>query len=287
MVPYGAGSLSDNDTRVLSKLVEKYLPNEQKVKIENVEGGGGILGMTKLMNSAPDGYTIGYGSVVHTSVLPHLEDVAFTHDSFQPIMKNTVGIPLLLVREDSPWDTFEDLKKYAKENPGKFTYSTTGPGSISNLNMVAVTSSQGIEATNIAYEGGAQGVTALLGGHIDGAIVMPKDAMEHVEAGTLKVLFDFRIDESEYDTATTLKDLGLEPGIEAYSMIYAPKGIPDEELTILSEALKKAQEDPEYLEYLEVTNQGHDYLDPEESQEEATRTFKLAEELLKEIGLIE
>ncbi|PIC63133.1 hypothetical protein CSV79_13350 [Sporosarcina sp. P13] len=287
IVPFSPGSLNDNQMRLLAKAAEEFLPNKQAITIENVEGGGGIIAMTELMNAKPDGYTIGQGTISHVSVLPHYGDASFTHDSFQHILRNTAAIPMLVVQADAPWNSYDELVAYAKENPGKFRYATTGEGSISNLNIVAVSKEHEIELKNIPFEGGSQGITALLGGHIDGAVVMPSDAVEHIAAGKLKPLFVYSQEDTEYETAATLKDYGLESGLPAVNFLLAPKGLPAEELAILHDAFSKAQEDPEVLEYLDNLYLGVHYLGPEEAQEDSTRSHELAGKLLKELGLID
>ncbi|MDV6378724.1 tripartite tricarboxylate transporter substrate binding protein [Sporosarcina sp. GW1-11] len=286
LVPYAPGSFPDNSARSLTQLAEKNLPNNQSFKIENVEGGGGIIAMTQLMNAKPDGYTIAYGSVSHVSVLPHMGDATFTHDSFQPIMKDFAPIPLLMVRTDAPYNNFDEWIEYVKANPGKFSYATTGPGSISNLNMVAVAKELELDVKNISYEGGSQGITALLGKNIDGAVVMPSDALEHIEAGTLKPIFEFG-QETEYEDAKSLGDLSLPDGVQAFSMLFAPKGIPEAELGILHDAFKKAHESDEYKKYTESINAKQFYLNPEDAQKNVTETYDLVGELLKDLGLID
>ncbi|WP_158233027.1 MULTISPECIES: tripartite tricarboxylate transporter substrate binding protein [unclassified Sporosarcina] len=286
LVPYAPGSFPDNSARKLTQLAESNLPNDQSFNIENVEGGGGIIAMTQLMNAKPDGYTIAYGSVSHVSVLPHMGDASFSHDSFQPIMKDFAPIPLLMVRTDAPYNNFEEWKEYAEANPGKFSYATTGPGSISNLNMVALAKELNLDVKNITYEGGSQGITALLGKNIDGAVVMPSDALEHIEAGTLKPIFEFGQD-TEYEDAESLGNLGLHEGIQAFSMLFAPKEIPEAELEVLHDAFKKAHESDEYKEYTESINAKQFYLNPEDSQKNVTETYDLVGKLLKELGLIE
>ncbi|PID21316.1 hypothetical protein CSV61_10920 [Sporosarcina sp. P3] len=286
LVPYAPGSFPDNSARKLTQLAESNLPNGQSFNIENVEGGGGIIAMTQLMNAKPDGYTIAYGSVSHVSVLPHMGDASFTHDSFQPIMKDFAPIPLLMVRTDAPYDNFDEWKEYVEANPGKFSYATTGPGSISNLNMVAVAKELNLDVKNITYEGGSQGITALLGKNIDGAVVMPSDALEHIEAGTLKPIFEFGPD-TEYEDAKSLGDLDLPEGVQAFSMLFAPKEIPETELEVLHDAFKKAHESDEYKEYTENINAKQFYLNPEDSQKNVTETHELVGKLLKELGVIE
>ncbi|PIC62775.1 hypothetical protein CSV79_15245 [Sporosarcina sp. P13] len=286
LVPYAPGSFPDNSARLLTQLAEKNLPNNQSFKIENVEGGGGIIAMTQLMNAKPDGYTIAYGSVSHVSVLPHMGDATFTHDSFQPIMKDFAPIPLLMVRTDAPYNNFDEWKEYVEANPGKFSYATTGPGSISNLNMVAVAKELNLDLKNISYEGGSQGITALLGKNIDGAVVMPSDALEHIEAGTLKPIFEFG-QETEYEDAKSLGDLSLPDGVQAFSMLFAPKGIPEAELEVLHDAFKKAHESEEYKKYTESINAKQFYLNPEDAQKNATETHDLVGGLLKDLGLID
>ncbi|PIC64658.1 hypothetical protein CSV79_05830 [Sporosarcina sp. P13] len=288
LVPFSPGSLNDTSARILAQQAEKHLPNEQPIKIENVEGGGGIIAFTKLMNAEPDGYTIAYGTSSHVSVLPHLGQAPFTHDSFQPIMKDAASIPLLMVPTDAPYDNFDEWVEYVKENPGMFSYATTGPGSISNLSMMSLANKLNLDVKNVVYEGGTQGITALLGGNIDGAISMPISANEHIEAGTLKPIFEFA-ETSKYEDVKVLSDVNLEEDdiVQAFSMLFAPKGIQKAELDILHEAFSKAQLSDEYKEHIKNMEARLLHLNPEESQENVTVTYNLVGDLLKELGIID
>ncbi len=288
LVPFSPGSLNDNGARLLSKLAEEHLPNDQPINIENVEGGGGIIAFTQLMNEEPDGHTIAYGTVSHVSVLPHMGEAAYSHDDFQPIMKDIASIPLLMVPTDAPYDNFDEWLAYVQDNPGKFSYATTGPGSISNLSMVSITDELDLDVKNVVYEGGQQGITSLLGGNVDSAVVMPTDALEHIEAGTLKPIFEFS-ETTKYEDAKSLKDINLKEDevVQAFSMLFAPKDIPEPELEILHEAYKKAQESDEYKEYVENINAEIYYLNPEDAQENVTVTYNLVGELLTDLGIIE
>lgn len=288
LVPFAPGSVNDNNVRLLSQKAEEFLPNDQPINIENVEGGGGILAFTQLMNADPDGYKLAYGTVSHVSVLPHLGEATFTHDSFQPVMKDTAAIPLLMVPTDAPYDNFDEWLEHVEKNPGEFSYGTTGPGSISNLSMVSAANALDVDLKNVTYEGGSQSITALLGGNVDGAVVMPANAYEHIEAGTLKPIFEFR-DTTEYDDAKALNDIGLEEDdvVQAFAMLFANKDIPEAELEILHDAFKKAQETDEYVDNIANIGSEFFYLNPQDSQENATNTYKVAGELLKELGLID
>lgn len=100
VVPFAAGGTTDIASRAVANAVKEFLPNDITVNVVNREGGGGVIGMTDVYNSKPDGYKIG-----PTTLQPHTSDTVYQADSFEPIAQ-VVGTPnVMIVSKDAPWDT--------------------------------------------------------------------------------------------------------------------------------------------------------------------------------------
>lgn len=115
IVPYGAGGSTDQIARLIQRSVNDYLPNGQTIQIINEPGGAGVIGLTKVLNAKPDGYTIGLTASGAITNQPHYGSTSYTHDSFQPISRIATSPILLAVKSDSPWTTLDDLIEYIQK----------------------------------------------------------------------------------------------------------------------------------------------------------------------------
>lgn len=288
IVPYPPGGGTDTVARAVEQSVNKYVPNDQPVVIVNRSGGTGTVGNTEVFNAKPDGYTIGLVTVETLSVQPHFGNTVYTHDSFQPIARVTSEPQIFVVREDAPWDTFDEWKEYVKENPNEFTYATPGPGSAGHIAMESISSAEGLETKDVPQEGGGPAKTAVLGGEVDGLILTYPELKSHIESGELKILANVGETKTKpLEDVPTIKELGVDVGLDAYYAFVAPKDIPEDVLDILHDAFKKALEDPDFIEQFEKMDFTPAYANPEDTQEVITDYFNSTGETLKEIGLIE
>ncbi|MEW9672467.1 Bug family tripartite tricarboxylate transporter substrate binding protein [Ammoniphilus sp. 3BR4] len=285
IVPYAAGGPSDSTARVLAKTAEKYLPNGQTIVIVNKPGGGGTIGLADVFKAKPDGYTIGLTAIGPVSTQPHYGNTPYSYDSFQPIMRVS-SLPLaLVVKSDAPWKTFEEWLEYAKQNPNKFSYGTTGAGSAPQLAMEALNLAAGIQTKPVSFEGNAPVITNLLGGHIQGGVILLneveplKDKLRPlVNLGSTKI--------EPFTDSPLLNEKGIDVSVDITTGVLAPKELPQEILTILHDAFKKALEDPELLEQFEKLKVNPAYAGPEDYQKELKERFDTDGEILKRVGLI-
>ena len=162
----------------------------QPMVVINKEGGTGSVGLASLKKEKPDGYnicTVGGGTFIaqHQRQLPFdlLKD-------FTPIMQFAEFPTPVLVGGDAPWKTFKELVEYAKKNPGKIRYGTSGSGSIFHLAMVAFAQKEGIKWTHVPFKGGHNAILALLGGHVEVAVT-PTNFDAFVRPGKLRYLSSF------------------------------------------------------------------------------------------------
>ena len=124
IVAYKAGSGTDNTARVLSKFAAETIG--KTLVIQNLEGGSGSIGWTALSQARPDGLTIGFINLptLASNIVEQLGD--YKIEDFEPICNHVNETSMVMVAKSSPFNTLEDLIKFAKENPGKLKASTNG-----------------------------------------------------------------------------------------------------------------------------------------------------------------
>ncbi len=287
IIPYAPGGANDVTARLLAPAAEKYLPNKQPINIVNKPGGGATIGITYINNAKPDGYTIGTVTAGGIAIEPHFGKVDYKDDSFQPIMKFYSAIHFMLVRSDSPWKTFDEWLDYAKQNPHQFKYGVVSIQGTDNLAMQGLSMEAGIEAVPGVYNGEADGVRAILGGNIQGVFLSSQTAAPHIEEGTLRPLVNItRTKPESMKDIPTLEDLGYEAYGDFFSGIVAPKGLAEDKLQILHEALLKALNEPDMGDKLAQMGVNVDYAGPEDFQKDISATYEFNGKVLKTSGLL-
>ena len=187
IVTYPPGGSSDLMSRVYgAKLGEMW---GQQVLIESKPGAAGSIGMEYAAKQPNDGYTFVVGNLGPVAVNPLLSKVPYDiQKDFVAVSQISAGPNVLVVRTDSPFQSLNDIIAYAKANPGKLNYGTSGPGSVSHLSSEMLKSNQKVNAVEVAYKGGGLAITDMLGGQIQYIFSDSLPAMSHIRAGKLRPL---------------------------------------------------------------------------------------------------
>ena len=166
IVPNPAGGLPDTLSRIVGKRLQERIG--QPVVIENRPGANAGIGTAALTASAPDGYTfiMTDGAVLSISPLIYPK-LPYNPKDMMPVSFVATAPIWLAAHEKVPVKTMAEFVAYAKANPGKSNYGSSGVGSFHHLSMEAVQSSLSVQLTHVPFKGSADSVTALLGGHID------------------------------------------------------------------------------------------------------------------------
>ncbi|MGE3158881.1 MAG: Bug family tripartite tricarboxylate transporter substrate binding protein, partial [Xanthobacteraceae bacterium] len=166
IVPFPAGSGPDVYARIIGEKLSTRLG--QAVIIENRPGGGGSIGGRYVAKADPDGYTLLFGSTGSVLISPAVaKEAPFDPaTAFAPIVQVLRGPFFLSVRSGLPIQTLAELIEYAKKNPGKLNYGTSGPGSLHHLSTEMLKQVAGNDMVHIPYPGGAQSWTALRSGNV-------------------------------------------------------------------------------------------------------------------------
>jgi tripartite-type tricarboxylate transporter receptor subunit TctC len=245
IVTFPPGGTLDTSTRILAIKAEKILG--QPVIVSNVGGGAGSVALGQVAKKRPDGYDITSCASTGLIRIPQLRAVPYSHEDFVPIMHFTSVQSGLVVKSDSPYKTLKDLVEYARKNPGKVNYATSGAGSPMHMAMEYIADKEGIQWTHVPYAGGAPGLTAVLGGHVT-AMSDSTEWLPHVKEGSLRLLVthgERRM--KSFPNVPTLRDLGFDFINETVFVIATPKGTPPAIVKKLEEAFHKAMEDPEFI----------------------------------------
>ncbi|MEO6321841.1 MAG: tripartite tricarboxylate transporter substrate binding protein [Polaromonas sp.] len=257
-------SLADNASRILG----------QPVIVENKPGAGGTLPAQQLQGAAPDGYTVaqiplgvfrlGYTTKINWDPI---KDITY--------VLNVTGYAFgIVVPANSPFKTWADFVAYAKANPGKLTYGSTGTLTSQHLTTELIAQKAGIELQHVPYKGSADLMLAVLSGQLMAAADSTGFAPQ-VEAGKLRVLNTWgekRLD--KFPDAPTLKELGYDIVQNSPFGIGAPKGTPPEVVKRLHDAFKKAMEEPSYVAALGRYDMLPNYMGSADYTRFAQETFK-------------
>ena len=284
IIPYPAGGSTDVTGRVLATVVKKHLG--QTVVVENKGGGGGTVGPNLVISKPPDGYTIGIMASTTVTISWHMGKMNFNPiDDVKRIMRYTGYLYGFVVRADAPWKTFTDYVNYAKENPGKVTYGTTGVGSGPHLAMEMIASATGMKLTHVPYKGGAECNTALLGGHVD-SVSDSTSWGPLVDAGKFRLLTIYTPSRSaRYPNVPTLKELGIDIVFPSPLEIMGPKALPQPIVQKLHDAIKKSLDDPEYQAVLKSYDMQTTYLNSEDCDKAVRAESEKLKEIVQKLGM--
>ena len=283
VIAFPAGGPTDISMRVLADNASKILG--QPVIVENKPGAGGTLPAQALQTAQPDGYTL---AQIPLGVfrLPYTTKINWDPVKDINYVINVTGYAFgIVVPADSPFKTWADFVAYAKANPGKLTYGSTGTFTSPHLTTELIAQKAGIQLQHVPYKGSADLMLATVSGQLMAAADSTGFAPQ-VEAGKLRVLNTWgekRLD--KFPDAPTLKELGYDTVQNSPFGIGAPKGTPPEVVQKVHDAFKKAMEEPSYVTALGRYDMLPNYMSSADYTKFAQDTFGREKALIEKLGL--
>jgi tripartite-type tricarboxylate transporter receptor subunit TctC len=246
VIPFAAGGPTD----VLGRLVAQRMGDAlgPQIVVENVGGAGGMTGALRVAQSAPDGYTIGLGTVgTHAQNQSLYKRPLYNAATdFTPVGL-IAEVPIaLIVRKDLPVSNLKEFVAYAKKNQDKMSYGSAGAGSATHLACVVLDAAMGTHITHVPYRGTGPAMSDLQAGRIDYLCEIITTAKPQIDGGAVKAIALMTKTRSPAlpDLPTTAEQ-GLEDS-EGYTWnaIFLPKNAPDAVVTKLNGAVLEAIHSP-------------------------------------------
>ena len=281
--PWPAGGSTDAVIRSLAESAAKTLG--QQIVVDNKPGAGGMLGANELVNAKPDGYTV--SQLPHGVFrIPHMQKTLFDPlKDFTWIACLTGYTFGLVVPADSPIRTIAELVAYAKANPEKFTYGSTGIGTSPHLAVEEFAQRAGIRLTHVPFKGNADNMQAILGGHTMAA----SDATgwaPHVASGKLRLLATYGSKRTKRRPDTpTLDELGYKTVSDSPFGVCGPKGMDPAITRTLHDAFRKTLDDPAVLATFDKFDQTVIYMGTDEYTRWARETFVAEKATIERLGM--
>lgn len=288
IVPFSAGSGTDLTARLLEKFAPKYLG--QALVVVNKPGATGSIGWNELINSAPDGYTIGV-TAFDLLLLPHYGINKYDYPTALNPLAQISAVPMVLVaHSDLQCQTLEEMINYGKLNPGKLKFGGGGIGGIPHVLGGMFNQEAGINSEYVPFNGSSEATAALLGGHLQFIFVNPMTIKEHIKNGTVKALAvtgEQRLNDPELGQIPTFKEQGFNLTLKNWFGIASPKELPDDVQKTLTEGLKAMVNDPEFQKGMLKMGLPVEYLGPKEAKEKWIHDRDILNNELKKTGILE
>jgi len=283
MVAFPAGGPTDITMRVLADNASKIIG--QQVIVENRPGAGGTLPAQQLQQSAPDGHTL---AQIPLGVfrLPYTQKISWDPLKDISYLIGVTGYAFgVVVPADSPLKSWTHFVGWAKANPGKLSYGSTGVLTSPHLTMEDIAQRLGLSLNHIPYKGSADLMQSILGGQIMAAADSTGFA-PHVASGKLRVLCTWGEERlAKFPDVPTLKELGL-PIVQASPYgLGGPRGMNPKLVSKVHDAFKRAMEMPNHVEALAKYDQQLMYMSPQGYTKFAAETMSREKVLIEKLGL--
>ena len=246
VVPFPAGGSTDLVARLIASGMTEHLG--QQIVVENRGGAGGNIGSAAVARAEPDGYTILMATVATHALNPALyKKMPYDPvEDFAPISLLALIPNVLVVNNDFPAKSVQELIDLLKADPGKYSYASSGNGTPLHLSGELFKSMAGVDMVHVPYKGAGPALVDVMGGHVPIMFDNLPPSLEHIRAGSLRGL-----GVTTKERVPSIPELPAIaetlPGYETYSWnaFFAPAGTPEPIIRKLNEAALAAVKDPE------------------------------------------
>jgi tripartite-type tricarboxylate transporter receptor subunit TctC len=283
VIPFSPGGESDIGARFQQAVFKKKFG--QELIVESKPGAGGGLAWAQLNSMPGDGYSIMSTNLPHIVLQPMEGQVQYKTDDITNVFFYHYTPDAIVVRNESPFKTFQDLVKAAKEKPEEITFAGSGTNSANHLAAERFNAVTGVKTTYVPYKGTGDLIASLIGGHVSAAMSYVTLAVAQ-KGNTRMLAVATEKRHPQFPDVPTFKELGIDWVDGAYRGIAVPKSTPLEMRKKVSDIFAEINRDPEFRQRL--TDGGFELVDvPIEKvpafMAERAKTYT---EIAKRMGLV-
>ncbi|AQZ99629.1 ABC transporter substrate-binding protein [Comamonas kerstersii] len=285
VVPASAGGTTDLAARMTAQALGPVLG--QTLVVENKGGGNGNIAAAQVKRAEADGYTLLMQYSGFHVISPHLGKSSWELKDFVPVANVLSAPQIVVVRGDLPVNTIQELVAYAKANPMKLNYASSGNGSLQHVTGVQLERAAGVQMMHVPYKGTGPALQDLLGGQVDLTFGTAPPFMPHIQAGKLKVLAVTGKERlpSLPDVPTTA-ETGF-PGVNATSWfaMFAPAGTPAAIVSKLESDVRNALAEPAFQQKARDQGAAADFMDSKALGDMVQRDWDMWAQIVKEANI--
>ena len=290
VVPFPPGGVADTVGRPVAEAMARHL--KQSIIVENKGGAGGGIGMAQVAKSKADGYTV-LMSLSSLVVLPEAAKILqrpalYETRDLKPIARFTADPTVLVVRADSPWKNYAEFMAYAKANPGRISFGSSGNYGTMHVPMEQLKAATSTFMLHVPYTGAGPAVLSLLGGQIEALSTGPASVKQHIASGRLRALAHWgegRL--ASLPEVPSFKELGVPIQYSQWSGLFVPADTPAAVVDSLRQAAKFAAQDARAVAVLTSAGTSFMYQDAPEFERFVQADAKDMSALVQRIGKVD
>lgn len=287
MVPFAAGGVSDILGRVMAAKMSEVIG--QTVIVENRGGAGGTVGADVVASANADGYMIMLSSLTTQSIAPHmLKKVPYnTQTAFTPIAGVALSPNILSIGANQPMKTLKEVIGFARSNPGKLSYGSSGLGSVGHLTGEMLRSLTNVDMIHVPFKSAGVAYPDVLAGNITMVVDTLPSALQHIKAGTVRPVVMLSPKRTPLlPEVPTIAEAGYpEATLNFWSGIFGPAGMPPAVVARLNEVIVKSLAAPDVRERLGTLGADAWPVSAEELGTRAREDFVRMGKIIKAAGL--
>lgn len=288
VVPFGASSASDPVARKLADILSRQM--QITTVVENREGAGGLVAALAVATASPNGSTVILVANPPFASVPLLQKKRAydPQTQFTPIARLMTSALVLVGSQHAPFRTFEEMREYARRNPGRLNYASSGTGSASHLYTEALKLATGLDMTFVPYKNTGQQMTDVISGQIQLNVPSLPGGYPHVKAGNVNALAVGSLKRNPLmPDVPTFAEVSGQPNLEAvvWYGILGPRGMPPAVVQRLSSEIAKALESPQMIAQIESIGAEPSYQSPEVFAESIKRGVEDAVKLIDHLKI--
>ncbi|NLY65784.1 MAG: tripartite tricarboxylate transporter substrate binding protein [Alcaligenaceae bacterium] len=287
VVSYAAGGPVDTTARSFAKFLSDEL--KQSVVVENKTGAGGMIGAESVIRSNPDGYTLAFLASPVPTIAPHIQkSVKIDFDNDFTYIGNIVDYTnVLVVNNDLPIKSVQELVEYARKNPNTVAFGSAGIGSSSQLSAELLKQKTDTDMLHVPYRGNSPAMIDVISGKISFMFDISNTAASYIQGGKVRAL---AVTSKNRNSALPDVPTMIEAGIEDYAVtgwyaLAAPKGLPDNITQRLELALRNIDKNPEFDALMERGGYTRTFSNGAELKARQSSEYKLWGEVIEKANI--